>query len=91
MGRQVSIRELVELARRLLFVPAEPAWGSAPPRRWETATWVANTAAIERDLGWKPQVGIEEGFARTIEWLRQEPRIWDVYGIDHRLTGTQPV
>jgi dolichol-phosphate mannosyltransferase len=81
-GRQVSIGELVELDRRLLSVSAEPSWGSAAPRRWDTATWVANTSAIERDLGWKPRVGIEEGFSRTIEWLRRERRIWSVYGID---------
>lgn len=37
-------------------------------------TW-ADIAKAERLLGWKPQVGFEEGFRRTVEWHR-ENRDW---------------
>ena len=29
-----------------------------------------------RSLGWSPQVGFEEGLARTVEWYRQHETWW---------------
>jgi dolichol-phosphate mannosyltransferase len=79
-GRQTTVAEVVELARRLLDLDAEPQWGSMPDRAWDTETWVANPARIRRELGWEPYIGLEEGLARTLEWLRSEaPR--ERYGL----------
>ncbi|MEF9427360.1 MAG: dTDP-glucose 4,6-dehydratase, partial [Candidatus Mariimomonas ferrooxydans] len=31
---------------------------------------------IERELGWKPEVGFEEGITRTIEWYISNNQWW---------------
>jgi UDP-glucose 4-epimerase len=79
-GRQTTVEEIVGVARRLLDIDAEPQWGSMPDRRWDTETWVANPERIRRELGWEARIGLEEGLARTVEWLRTEaPR--ERYGL----------
>jgi dolichol-phosphate mannosyltransferase len=71
-GRQTTVAEVVELARRLLDLDAEPQWGSMPDRAWDTETWLANPERIRRELGWQARIGLEDGLARTLAWLRNE-------------------
>lgn len=71
-GHQATMAEIVELARRLLGLDAEPRWGSMPDRAWDTETWIADPARIRRELGWEARIGLEDGLARTLEWLRSE-------------------
>src|SRR3989304_5437556 len=33
--------------------------------------WVCDNEAIERDLGWRPTLSIEEGMAQTLAWYRE--------------------
>ena len=72
-GRQTSIREAVEVARRAFSLDSAPEWGTMPNRAWDTSVWVANPSKIERELGWKPQTSFEEGFSRFIGWLSEDP------------------
>lgn len=81
-GRQTSIRETVEVARRQLGIEAQPDWGATPRRRWDTTTWVASTERIEAELGWRPQTALDDGFERMVGWLRSSPEVWPVYGAD---------
>ena len=80
-GVQTSIAQLVALARRVLDIEAEPDWASMPPRSWDTDTWVADSRKIREELGWAPRIGLEEGFTRTVEWLLENPALWDVYDV----------
>ncbi|HEX7253083.1 MAG TPA: NAD-dependent epimerase/dehydratase family protein [Thermoanaerobaculia bacterium] len=74
-GIQTTIREVVAVARRTLPISEEPRWGSMPDRQWDTGVWVADRRRIERELGWKPHVPLEEGFARMVEWVRENPTL----------------
>jgi UDP-glucose 4-epimerase len=79
-GRQTTIAEIVDAVRALAGVEVEPRWGSMPDRRWDTETWVADASRITAELGWEPRIGLEDGLARTLEWLRSEaPR--ERYGL----------
>jgi len=81
-GRQTTIREAVEVARRVLDIDAEPEWGTHEDRSWDTSVWVADPARIQRELGWRPRVDFENGFRRTVEWLRADPELARRYGLE---------
>lgn len=69
-GVQTTLAEIVDLARRLLAIRAEPAWGTMPDRSWDTGVWVANPTRIRAELGWSPKLDLEQGMAKTIAWYR---------------------
>lgn len=72
-GVQTTLREVVEIARRVLGIAAEPMWGSMPARVWDTNVWVADRRAIGAALGWEPRYGFEEGFGHMVAWFRADP------------------
>jgi nucleoside-diphosphate-sugar epimerase len=78
-GVQTTLRDVVEVARRLLGIVAQPVWGSLAPRSWDTSVWVADTRKIRSELGWQPRVKFEEGLRRMVEWFTENPSIRDVY------------
>ncbi len=78
-GRQTSIREAVEVARRALSIETNPEWGTMPNRAWDTPVWIANPEKIERELGWKPRTTFEEGYSRFVRWLSESPARLQVY------------
>jgi UDP-glucose 4-epimerase len=78
-GVQTPLRDLVELARRVLAVEAEPQWGSYPDRAWNTDVWVADNRKIQRELGWHPRHTLEDGFRATVAWLREHPDLLATY------------
>jgi polyisoprenyl-phosphate glycosyltransferase len=81
-GVQTSIREVVDVARRLLDVRQEPDWASMPPRIWDSDTWVADSTKIRSELSWRPTVSLEEGLSGMVDWLRANPAVWDLYGVE---------
>jgi nucleoside-diphosphate-sugar epimerase len=70
-GRQTTMRELVEVARRVLALRARPRWGSMPNRQWDTAVWVGDPTRIRVALGWRPRHTVESGLRRLAAWLRR--------------------
>jgi len=72
-GRQTTIREAVEVARRALSIDSIPEWGTMPNRAWDTPVWIADPTKIERELGFKPRTSFEDGFSRTVRWLSEDP------------------
>lgn len=72
-GIQTTLRQIVEVTRRLLGVDAEPQWGSMQARSWDTDVWVSNPAKIKTTLGWFPRHDLEGGLRETVEWFRSNP------------------
>ncbi len=68
-GRQTTLAEVAETARRVLNIPAEPAWGTFPDRTWDTDVWIADPALIREHLGWTVAHDFERGFRATVEWM----------------------
>jgi dolichol-phosphate mannosyltransferase len=66
-GTQTSLRDIVDLARRLFGVADEPQWNTIPSRTWDTGIWVADAGKIRATLGWTPQTSLEAGLLRTME------------------------
>ena len=71
-GRQTTLREVVDIAKRVLNISAEPAWGTMGSRSWDTDVWVADSALIDKQLGWKAAHSFENGFRATVAWRRQK-------------------
>jgi dolichol-phosphate mannosyltransferase len=72
-GVQTTIAELVDVAREVFSVAAEPAWGSMEARSWDTTSWVAATGKIRAELGWEPRTPLAHGLRSFGEWLRAAP------------------
>jgi dolichol-phosphate mannosyltransferase len=72
-GKQTTIREVVEIARRVFAISVEPQWGTMPDRSWDSTVWIADSRKIQRELGWKPKVALEDGFTRLARWIREDP------------------
>jgi UDP-glucose 4-epimerase len=66
-GIETSVLELYDLCRRVAGVELEPEM--APARLGELERSVLDASKAERELGWAPEVGLEEGLRRTWESL----------------------
>jgi UDP-glucose 4-epimerase len=67
-GVEVDVLELGTALAKLCEVTFEPEM--APPRSGEVRRIAIDSAAAERELGWRAQVSVEDGLARTLEWAR---------------------
>jgi nucleoside-diphosphate-sugar epimerase len=72
-GVQTTLRDVVEMARRVLGITVEPRWGSMPARIWDTSVWVADRRAIRAALGWEPRYDFAAGFGYMVAWFRADP------------------
>jgi len=68
-----QVVELVQLIEKLLGRSAQIEFEEAHPAD-VLATW-ADIHKAEKLLGWRPQVSLEEGISRTVEWYEAE-RDW---------------
>ena len=66
---EVTVRELAELVRELAGSDAPIVTTERPVDDPEVRR--PDTAVAERELGWKAQVSLREGIARTIDWFRE--------------------
>ncbi|WP_370464842.1 GDP-mannose 4,6-dehydratase [Mycolicibacterium sp. P1-18] len=69
-GRQTSVVELYRLMAAMFDDVAGPRF--APARTGELQAIALEAGKAGRELGWLPATGLEEGVARTVEWLRAE-------------------
>jgi len=72
-GVQSTLAEVVDIARRLLPIAAEPVWSSMPQRSWDTFQWVGSPARMAREIGWNSQTSLENGLRKTVTWLTEHP------------------
>jgi CDP-paratose 2-epimerase len=69
-GNTMSIwTEFGPLLEKLLGQPIAVARGNWRPG--DQKVFVANISKAERELGWKPKVGVEEGVGRLFAWVKK--------------------
>jgi UDP-glucose 4-epimerase len=66
-GAETSVVELYELCRRVAGSSLEAE--EAPPRLGELQRSVLDFGRAEHELGWRPEVSLEDGLRRTWEWI----------------------
>lgn len=64
---------VMETVYRLLRLKGEPPMTRFVARELSTAHWF-DISAAKRDLGYRPEVSIEEGLKRLAEWLNSYPQ-----------------
>src|SRR5207244_3565262 len=67
----VSIRELVEAVARELKMPFESLVEIRPARAGEDAQYWLDSTRIRNELGWEPEVSLEDGVRDMVEWGRK--------------------
>jgi nucleoside-diphosphate-sugar epimerase len=70
-GRLDTVRTVVEELAGLIDSRIQPSFGSIPERALEQT----RMADVERSfhlLGWRAQVSLRDGLARTAEWYREQ-------------------
>ncbi|MFN7429643.1 MAG: GDP-L-fucose synthase family protein, partial [bacterium] len=67
-GFEIKIKDLVELIVKLTGFKGAVVWDTSKPDGQPRRC--LSTAKAQKLLGWKAQVGFEEGLKRTIEWYR---------------------
>jgi UDP-glucose 4-epimerase len=70
-GEEVSIRDLVTKIAELTETRTQIDVGALPYRPTEIWRMYADSTRGRETLGWKPEVSLEEGLKRTIEWFRE--------------------
>ena len=70
-GSLISIREIVQHLAKVIGNGIEPEFGALPDRPMEP-TRTARTADTFARIGWKPEVTLQEGLQRTVDWYRAE-------------------
>ena len=76
---QVSLAEVVDVARKILNISEQPNWGSMPNRKWDTSVWVSNSEKIKTDIGWQTRDSFEDGFLKMVQWFQANPKMRELY------------
>ena len=71
-GRAYTVRSLVETVRDLIDPSLALGFGDVPYRPDQVMRLQADVTKLRAATGWDPQVGIEEGLRRTVEWHRRK-------------------
>lgn len=66
-----AIRTLVEIVCARLEIPFDQVVEMAPDRPGQDAQYLLDSSKILKDVGWKPEISLEDGLAETIEWARE--------------------
>ena len=72
-GALVSVREVVERVVRLVGAKVEPRFGALAKRPHEPER-IADVTSAREILGWTATTALDDGLARTVEWLRARER-----------------
>jgi dTDP-L-rhamnose 4-epimerase len=77
-GEGTPIRAIAEILARLLNIDIEPeARGEFRPGEMRHLT---SDTKLVRSAGYKPQMKLEDGIARYIDWIRSQSDIRDYFG-----------
>ena len=69
-GKSISILELVDILHRFFPEANEPEYG--PVREGDIRFSQANIDKAIKALGYRPEVEVDEGLQRTVEWFRAQ-------------------
>lgn len=74
-GEEISIGDLAEIIIGLIGKEVKISMEAERlrPEKSEVQRLLSDNSLARQRLGWQPKIRLEEGLARTIEWVRQNP------------------
>lgn len=66
----ISIRALIEQVARVMGVPFDRLCEIVEDRPGQDSRYWLDSSAIKRDVGWEPEINLEEGLRNMIDWGR---------------------
>ena len=82
-GVQTSLRQAVNIARRVMNIKVEAVGETMSNRKWDTNVWVGDNRKIRAELGWQPRHTFEQGFRLMVNWFHANPSMRNFYQL-HR-------
>ncbi|MBL7095376.1 NAD-dependent epimerase/dehydratase family protein [candidate division KSB1 bacterium] len=67
--KEVSIKELAETIRKVIGEDFELKWDTTKPDGQPRR--MLDTSRVEKEIGFKAEVGLNEGLKKTIEWYKK--------------------
>lgn len=80
-----SIRQVVELTAKALDMPFEELCEVTDDRLGQDARYWLDSSAIKEDIGWKPEIGWDEGLTEMVEWGRKHIDVLKDWPMDYTL------
>jgi polyisoprenyl-phosphate glycosyltransferase len=68
-GVKTTIGDLVELAREVFHVHAEPEFDTMPGRAWDMPDWYSDPSSALREIGWSARTALKDGLVSTSKWV----------------------
>jgi dTDP-glucose 4,6-dehydratase len=75
-GIEASIEEIADRVLELTGKP-ESLKAVVPDRPGHDRRYLLDSSRIERELGWQPEIGFEEGLRETVEWYSANRAWWE--------------
>jgi nucleoside-diphosphate-sugar epimerase len=69
-GEPLTVLEMVQSIAAAAGRPDLPQPGALPAREGDPSRLVADVGRLQDEVGFTPHTGVEEGVARTLDWLR---------------------
>jgi len=69
-GKETSVNEIFDMIKKILNTSIKPE--HAPPIKGEVRRIYLNIEKAKKELGWKPEVELEEGIEKLLEYTRQK-------------------
>jgi nucleoside-diphosphate-sugar epimerase len=70
-GRCCTIREMVTLLAETIGRPGLVGWGALPTREGDPRQLVADVRRLHEEVGFVPEVDLEDGVRRSVAWWRE--------------------
>ena len=67
-SKPISIRALVEVVAKVMGIPFEQLCEVVADRPGQDSRYWLDSSAIKKDVGWQPEVELEEGIKEMAEW-----------------------